>query len=42
MDLRVPTGSPINRVKCAVDTCRYNDKGKYCMADSIEIQYPQA
>ncbi|NLC76149.1 MAG: DUF1540 domain-containing protein [Clostridia bacterium] len=42
MDLRVPVGSPISRVKCVVASCRYNDKGKNCVAESIEIQYPQA
>ncbi|HHY59924.1 MAG TPA: DUF1540 domain-containing protein [Clostridia bacterium] len=42
MELRVPTGEPISRVKCVVDTCRFNQAGKYCVASGIEIQAPDA
>lgn len=42
MTLRVPTGAPINRVKCVVDTCRFNQGGKHCIASGIEIQSPSA
>jgi len=37
MELRVPTGEPTSRVKCVVDTCRFNQAGKYCVASGIEI-----
>lgn len=34
--------SPIGRVKCVVDTCEFYENGNYCMADTIEIQPPDA
>lgn len=36
------SNSPIGRVKCVVDTCEYYESGNYCMAESIEIQPPDA
>lgn len=42
MEPRVPAGEPIGRVKCVVDTCRYNQDGKHCVASGIEIQAPKA
>ncbi len=31
------TGTPIPRVKCEVDTCKYWESGNLCQAQSIEI-----
>jgi len=33
---------PIDRVKCVVDSCTYNDENNHCIASSIEIQPPDA
>jgi len=32
----------INRVKCAVNSCYYHSGNNQCMANSIEIQPPNA
>lgn len=32
----------INRVKCVVNSCEYYQSGDYCIAESIEIQPPNA
>ena len=43
VDLRVQkAGDSINRVKCSVDSCEYNQFGEQCIAESIEIQPPGA
>lgn len=42
MALRVPTGTPINRVKCVVETCYYHQGEDHCTARGIEIQHPNA
>ncbi len=34
--------NPISRVKCVVDSCNYWNNGNQCMAETIEIQPPQA
>lgn len=34
--------SPINRVKCVVDSCQYYEPGNMCKAEYIEIQPPDA
>ncbi|MFZ5434928.1 MAG: DUF1540 domain-containing protein [Bacillota bacterium] len=34
--------SPINRVKCVVDSCQFYESGDHCVASSIEIQPPGA
>lgn len=34
--------SPIDRVKCLVNSCEYNDKHSHCIASAIEIQPPNA
>ncbi|AZR73222.1 DUF1540 domain-containing protein [Anoxybacter fermentans] len=36
------SNNPIGRVKCVVNTCKYYESGNYCMAESIEIQPPNA
>lgn len=28
----------MNRVKCSVSTCKYNDDGKVCGADEIKVR----
>ncbi|MEW6522254.1 MAG: DUF1540 domain-containing protein [Bacillota bacterium] len=33
---------PIDRVKCVVDSCKYNDERSHCIASTIEIQPPNA
>lgn len=30
--------TPLDGVKCIVNTCRYHTSGDYCTASSIEIQ----
>lgn len=39
---RVNSNSPITRVKCVVNTCQYWEEGNHCIAESIEIQPPNA
>lgn len=36
------SSSTISRVKCVVHNCYYNDHKSNCLADSIEIQPPNA
>jgi hypothetical protein len=36
------SSSAISRVKCVVNSCYYNDQKNSCMADTIEIQPPNA
>ena len=41
--MRIEKGdSAISRVKCVVNSCYYNDQKNNCLADSIEIQPPNA
>ncbi len=40
--VRVDKDSPINRVKCVVDSCEYWESGNHCIASEIEIQPPAA
>lgn len=43
MELRASKeDSPINRVKCVVDSCEYWNSGNKCLASMIEIQPPNA
>lgn len=42
MTNRVTMGSPIQRVKCVVNTCRYHQNENQCGANEIEIQVPGA
>lgn len=43
MEHRVSKGNgPIEGVKCVVETCFFNSKGKHCLASAIEIQNPEA
>jgi hypothetical protein len=32
----------LSGVKCAVNSCYYNENGGYCLANKIEIQSPNA
>lgn len=34
--------SPIERVKCVVNSCEFFESGNYCVAESIEIQPPDS
>ncbi|MEW6308157.1 MAG: DUF1540 domain-containing protein [Bacillota bacterium] len=34
--------TPISRVKCVVDSCRFYESGNHCVASQIEIQPPDA
>ena len=36
------TNSPINRVKCVVNTCAYYESGDNCVAEKIEVQPKEA
>ncbi|MHB1126704.1 MAG: DUF1540 domain-containing protein [Bacillota bacterium] len=38
----IRSGNPISRVKCVVDSCQYWDSGNQCVAESIEVQAPDA
>ena len=41
--MKVPrTSSPINRVKCVVDSCAYHQTGDHCLAENIEVQHRHA
>lgn len=34
--------APIPRVKCSVETCKFNENGNLCLAEAIEVQGPNA
>lgn len=36
------TNSPITRVKCVVEACKYWQTGNNCVAATIEVQGPHA
>ncbi|MHB1651547.1 MAG: DUF1540 domain-containing protein [Desulfitobacteriaceae bacterium] len=36
------SNAPITRVKCHVNSCNYWDSGDRCLAESIEVQPPNA